>query len=232
MISNMSRPLGVLTTEGGEMLPRGYVGNPETFDFPIITETVAGAYMDRLWARDPSIEPALITAALRLVARGAIALTSDCGLLTWHQARVAASVPVPVVLSSLPLLPLLLRQLPQMAKVGVLSVSLPSPYDDEALGINDPADRSRVVFGGCEGAYEQSVKTRFPLKETGSHRLASLEADVVGGAARLRAEHPEVAAILLTCAAFPCVAPALRQKADLPVYSITDLCRLTMASLS
>lgn len=69
MISNgmIGRALGVLTTEGDSVLPRGYVANPETFDFPIITEKVEGAYLDRLWARDSSIEPALIVAAERLV---------------------------------------------------------------------------------------------------------------------------------------------------------------------
>ncbi|WP_246655278.1 hypothetical protein [Rhizobium laguerreae] len=233
MISNgmIGRALGVLTTEGDSVLPRGYVANPETFDFPIITEKVEGAYMDRLWARDSSIEPALIVAAERLVKRGAVAVASDCGLFSWHQPTVAAAVGVPVILSSLLLLPLLLRQASRAAKIGLLSVSLPSPYDDAALGIENSADRSRVVFGGCEGAYEQSVKTRYPAEVTISEKMAGLEADVIAGATRLRASHPDIANILLTCTAFPCVAPALRKKIGLPVYGITDLCRLTMGAL-
>ncbi|MBX4962637.1 hypothetical protein [Rhizobium binae] len=226
------RTLGVLITEGGSMLPPGYVANPETFDFPIITERVEGAHMDRLWARDPSIEHALIVAAERLVERGAIALTSDCGLFSWHQSAVATAVNVPVVLSSLPLLPLLLRQTAASRKVGLLSVSLPSPYDEETLGLRSQTDRSRVVFGGCEGAYEQSVKTCSPAEVTLSEKMTGLEADVIAGATRLRASHPDIAAILLTCTAFPCVAPTLRKQIGLPVYGITDLCRLTMGALS
>lgn len=87
----MMGALGVLTTEGDSLLPRGYVANPETFDFPIMTEKVEGPHMDRLWARDPSIESAVIVAAERLVKRGAVALASDCGLFSWHQPAVAAA---------------------------------------------------------------------------------------------------------------------------------------------
>lgn len=92
--------------------------NPETFDFATISETVAGAWVENVVRGDPALEPAYVAAARRLVERGAVAITSTCGFSIRHQAAVAASVNVPVIMSSLLLLPALLRQLPERQDRG------------------------------------------------------------------------------------------------------------------
>ncbi|UCI31972.1 hypothetical protein [Mesorhizobium sp. B4-1-4] len=79
-----------------------------------------------------------------------MAISSNCGFSIRYQRAVAASVNVPVVMSSLLLLPALLRQLPSPGKIAVLT------YDsrhcgEELLQIDDPGDRARVVIGGIEG---------------------------------------------------------------------------------
>lgn len=55
MTSQTPRSLGILRTERGLppgapplMLPPGYLLSPATFDFPIISETVAGGWPDRV----------------------------------------------------------------------------------------------------------------------------------------------------------------------------------------
>lgn len=77
-----------------------------------------------------------------------------------------------------------------------------------------------------------SVKTRTPPKRKVSEVMSGLEEEVAPSAMRLKLDYPDVGAILFTCVGFSCVAPKLRQKTGLPVYSITGLCRLTMASLA
>ncbi len=201
--------------------------NPTTFNFPIISETVAGAWVENVVRGDPALEPAFIAAARRLVERGAVAISSTCGFSIRHQPAVAASVNVPVVMSSLLFLPTLLRQLPPRGKIAVLT------YDsmhcgEDLLGIDDTTERARIVIGGIEGStfWQDELKRPTPPIDVGA-----IEADVAACIARLRAEHPAIAAILFECAAFPMVAQAIRRIAKLPIYDITDLCRITMASV-
>lgn len=229
------RSLGILQLERG--LPPGAtppdpapgsILNPATFDFPTISETVAGAWVENVVRGDPALEPAFVAAARRLVERGAAAVTSTCGFSIRHQPAVAASVNVPVIMSSLLLLPALLRQLPQRAKIAVLTYDSTCCSDD-LLGIDDRSERARVVIGGIEGGkfWHDELKRPAPPLD-----VAAIEADVANCIARLRSKHPEIATILFECAAFPIIAPAIRRIAKLPVYSITDLCRLAMASTS
>ncbi|MGY2933102.1 hypothetical protein ACVWZ6_002704 [Bradyrhizobium sp. GM6.1] len=236
MISHLTpRSLGILHLERG--LPPGAAPpapapgsmlNPATFDFPTISETVAGAWVENVVRGDPALEPAFIAAARRLVERGAVAISSTCGFSVRHQPAVAASVDVPVVMSSLLLLPTLLRQLPTRAKIAVLTYD--STYcSEDLLGMDDQSERVRIVIGGIEGGkfWHDELKRPAPPLD-----VAAIEADVAACIARLHSSHPEIATVLFECAAFPIVAPAIRRIAKLPVYSITDLCRLAMASTS
>lgn len=202
--------------------------NPATFDFPAIVETVAGAWVENVVRGDPALEPAFIAAARRLVERGAVAISSTCGFSIRHQAAVAASVNVPVVMSSLLLLPALLRQLPRRGKIAVLTYDS-AHCSDDLLGIDDPGERARIVIGGIEGGKFWHDELKRPAPPTD---VAAIENDVAACIARLRAEHPDIVAILFECAAFPAVAPAIRRIVNLPVYDITDVCRMTMASIA
>jgi hypothetical protein len=202
--------------------------NPATFDFPVISETVTGAWAENVVRGDPALEPAYIAAARRLVERGAIAISSNCGFSIRHQPAVAASVNVPVAMSSLLLLPALLRQLPRRAKIAILTYDSAHCADD-LLGVNDPAERARIVIGGIEGGEFWHNELKRPVPPTS---VASIEKDVAACVARLRAAHPEIAIILFECAGFPLVAPAIRRLTKLPVYDITSLCRATLASLA
>ncbi|RWE05405.1 MAG: hypothetical protein EOS23_33135 [Mesorhizobium sp.] len=138
-------------------------------------------------------------------------------------------------MSSLLLAPMLVRQLPRNAKLAVLTADARHcPVD--LLGLDSPDDRARVVIGGIEGSkvldemnapYEpQSQMTDTPQLTD----VVALEKEVVARLDRLRAEHPEVGAVLLECTGFPLVAPAIRSSARLPVYDIADLCRMTLST--
>jgi hypothetical protein len=202
--------------------------NPATFDFPIISEVVEGAWVENVVRGDPALEAAFIAAARRLIDRGAAVVSSTCGFSIRHQPAVAEAIDAPVVMSSLLLLPALLRQLAPSAKIAVLTYDS-TQCGEELLGIDDPADRGRVVIGGIEGGkfWHDELKRPAPPID-----VAAIETDVGACLTRLRAQHPEIAVILFECAGFPPIAPAIRRLANLPVYDITSLCRLTMASVA
>lgn len=177
---------------------------------------------------DPGLELACIEAARRLVERGAVAISSNCGFFMRHQVAVAASVPVPVVLSSLLVLPALLRQVPSGAKVGIVTAD--STHCDEALlGVDDRAERARLVIGGLEGGklWHNEQQRPPPFTET-----ADIQADTIACVTRLRQANPDIAAILFECTGLPAVTPELRRVTKLPVYDIAGLCRATMESIA
>jgi len=187
---------------------------------------VKGAFADIVIRGDASLEDECVAAARRLVKRGASVISADCGFFLRHQAALSAAVDVPVVTSSLLLIPGLLRQLAPRKKLAVLSVDARYCTVD-LFGIENPMDRARVVVGGIEdGQYVQNALAR-PFVQTD---IEQIEKEVAACIEQLRTRHPEIVMLLLECTGFPCVATAIRRRTRLPVYDITDLCRLTLAT--
>ena len=79
-------------------------------------------------------------------------ITSNCGFALRYQAAIAAAATVPVSVSSLNLLPYLLRSVPAGGKVAVLTYD--SRHFDAGLfalaGVAD--DARRIVIAGIEGS--------------------------------------------------------------------------------
>ncbi|WP_457662592.1 hypothetical protein [Sinorhizobium medicae] len=227
--------LGILELDEGfspdtpPVPPReGSLLNPKTFDTTIITEMVEGALPDVVIKGDPSLDKACIRAAKRLVERGANVVAADCGFFIRHQSAISAAVNVPVVTSSLLLIPMLLRQLPASKKLAVITADSRHCTED-LLELGNTSDRARVVIGGVEGGeYIRNTLSR-PFVRTALDQVEYEVGECIG---RLRAEHPEIAVILFECTGFPSVASALRVKTSLPIYDITDLCKLALAARS
>jgi hypothetical protein len=234
MTSQSTAILGILELDEGlspdnpSFAPcEGSLVNPATFDRPIITEMVEGALPEVVIRGDASLEDACVAAARRLVERGASVIAADCGFLIRHQAAISAAVNVPVVTSSLLLIPSLLRQLAPGKKLAVLTADS-RHFGDDLLGIQDADDRERVVVGGIEGGvYIRNALAR-PFVRTD---VDQIEHEIGDRIARLRGQHPEIAMLLFECTGFPIVAKALRRKTGLPIYDITDLCKLTLATV-
>lgn len=231
MTRNNSRPLGILNLERGPAPspPRlGSILHPSTFAFPIISETVEGAWADVAMRGDPAIGPATIAAAKRLVQRGAVAISSNCASFIRHQEAVAASVNVPVATSSLLLLPALLRQVPPTSKIAVLSADARNS-GERVQGVVDPGQRAKLVIGGIEGGklYQNEMKRPPVFTET-----ADIEADVAICVSRLLAANPDIALILFECTAFPPISPLIQRMTNLPVHDIAGLCRMMMDSVA
>ncbi|WP_051440672.1 hypothetical protein [Ensifer aridi] len=226
--------LGILELDEGlapdcpRLAPReGSLLNPATFDREIITEIVEGAFVDVIIQGDPSLEDACLAAAKRLVDRGADVICADCGFLVRHQAAVSAAVNVPVALSSLLLVPTLLRQLAAAQKLAVITADSRHCTED-LIGIEKLEDRSRVVIGGIEdGEYVRNQLVRPSVRVS----VDQIEREVASCIRQLRHEHPDIAMLLFECTGFPVVTAAMRRTTGLPIYDVTDLCRMTLASV-
>ena len=227
--------LGILELDEGLapecLVPRkGSLLHPATFDCPVVWEIVEGVFAETMvrGERSLKVEEACVAAARRLVERGADIISADCGFFVRYQAAVAAAVNVPVAMSSLLLVPTLLRQLSPIQKLAVITAdSRHCTYD--LLEIEKPTDRSKVVVGGIEdGVYVPNALARPYVQTT----VEQIESEVAACVAQLRVKHPEIGILLFECTGFPSVKSAIRRMTGLPIYDITDLCRLTLASVT
>jgi len=226
--------LGVISLERGlspdaaqpEPLPGSYA-DPNVVGTPVIIEYVPGAWVENVVRGDTSVLPGYIAAARRLVSRGAIAITSNCGFTIRYQEAVAAGVRVPVALSSLLLLPGLLRQLPNNGKIAVLTYDS-ACFSDELLTLAGVEDRTQVVIEGIEGGKFWSDEMMKPPPRTD---VRALIADVLACAKKVRDANSGIAIILLECASFPLAAKTVRRETGLPVYDMISLCKLTLGAI-
>ena len=117
----MSRPLGILMLD--TRFPRipGDIGNPASFDFPVIFRRMEGLGPGDAVAAHPDrarVLSVLVANARALVEAGAVGLSTSCGFLALYQDELAAALPVPVATSAL----LHIRRNPDR-RIGVLTAS-------------------------------------------------------------------------------------------------------------
>ncbi len=222
------RPLGILMLDTRFPRIEGDIGNPASFPFPVIYETLQGIGPADAVSAGPDrarIRAALARNAQRLAERGAVGLSTSCGFLVLFQADLATVSPVPVATSALLLVPLLARSLPAGKRVGVLTASAASLTAAHLAAAG--AETATPVAGmPIAGAFTHT----FLGNATDLDRDA-VERETLAAGRVLLARHPDVGAIVLECTNLPPYAPALRRALDLPVYDVLDLLRLFRAGL-
>jgi hypothetical protein len=218
--TSYGRPLGIIALEEHIPCPPGTPGNPTTFDHPVIYEIVRGADIASLKALNhPDTAPAFLAAGRALVEKGACAVAGNCGLMIVHQAALAAALPVPVLTSSLLLIPLLQRLLGPDRAIGVIASGgdglKPQHF---ALAGADPVARIALATMDGKPHFRAAVGD-----ESGVLDFAKVEAEVVAVAESLVSGAPDLGAILFECVDLPPYAAAVQDATGLPVFDITTL---------
>lgn len=204
----------------------GDIGNPATFAVPALTRVVRGARPQDVVrpARDPReaglLEP-FLQALRELEQEGALAITTSCGFLVLMQSALQAATRLPVVTSSLTLLPELLER---GRKVGVLTASARSlgPEFFRAAGV--PAERLDDLV--VEGVDPDGEFARVFLGDSPTMDFACVRREVVEAAQRLRARAPGVVDVVLECTNMPPYAAAIQAATGLRAWSLMQSKRL------
>ncbi len=204
--------------------PVGDVGNPRSWPFPVIYHLVPGATARRVVDGDVApLLDAFADGAEALVQRGAVGLITSCGFLARWQRVLAARVSVPLMASSLVLLPALAASLAPGRQVGVLTynaAALTAAHLEAAGG--DPA--TPVVGLPPEGAFHAMIE------RGGRYDAAMLRAEVLAAGLSLT-DRGDIDAILLECTNLPPFSAALREVTGLPVHDILTMGALFRAGL-
>jgi len=210
------------------MLP-GDMGNPTTFDFPVLYEVIPD--IDPFWVLaaepHPEVLKRTIIAAHRLEMQGCRAIIGNCGFFANYQPEVAQAITVPFFNGSLMQVPMALVAVGSNKKVGILTANGKLLKTSPALknsGVH-AEDMSRVVIYGNEDGKEMNNVTG----EKGTFSPKGLEKELVDLAKKCVDEHPDVGAIVLECTEFPPHAFAIQEAVRLPMYDFVTLTKLMHA---
>jgi len=209
------RPLGILMLDTRFPRIEGDIGNPASFDFPVIFRRMAGigsadavaAHPDR-----PRVLAALKANADALAAEGAVGLSTSCGFLALYQKDLEALSPVPVATSAL----LLIREL-RDRKVGVITASAENLTPAHFEAVDAPGD-TPVEGLPSDGSFAATF-----LRNGLTLDRDAVEREAVAAGRALVAKHPGVDTVVLECTNLPPYKAALKAALGLPVFDVLDL---------
>lgn len=198
----------------------GDIGHPASFGVPTRRRIIEGAVAARVvqdvaGLRASGLLELFVEAARGLADDGAAALTTSCGFLALFQRELQGAVRVPLVTSSLVMLPALLQA---RARVGVLTISaerLGAEYL-EAAGV--PGDRRRDVI--VEGMPPAGEFAGVIFGDRPRMDALRVQAEVVAAARRLKARAPDLDTLVLECTNLPPYARAIEAAAALRTWSL------------
>jgi Asp/Glu/hydantoin racemase len=209
------KSLGILMLDTRFPRIEGDIGNPASFDFPVILRTMEGIGPNDAVAAHPDkprVMAALADNARKLAAAGAAGISTSCGFLALYQDDLAKVSPVPVATSAL----LLIARL-KGRKVGVLTASAKNLTPAHLTAVGAPGDTP--VEGMPEGG---SFAATFIRNGTTLDRDA-VEGEAIAAGRALLKKHPKVDTIVLECTNLPPYKPALQRALGLPVHDVLDL---------
>lgn len=216
--------IGVLCAEWNIPFVPGDLNNASTFGFPVRYLTVDGARGASVLTGNAADYAAIfVRAAKTLEAEGVRAITGNCGYMAAYQQEVAASVGVPVFMSSLLQAPLVAAMLGPRRRVAVLVASRAGITDAvlEGAGVG-PRERSQLVFHGLD---RKAHFNEVVIQECGSLDTGRLRAEVVETAVEAVREDPTIGAILLECSDLPPYAKDVHEATGLPVFDWASFIR-------
>jgi len=211
--------LGILMLETTFPRIKGDIGNPDTFAFPVLYETVVGASPKKVVIEaDEGLLEGFIEAGGALVKKGVRVITTSCGFLSLFHRQLADALPVPVFTSSLLQAHLARAIIRPDQKIGIITASRPSLTAAHLAGVGIQ-DYSLAIIG-MEGKTEFS-SVFIDGKPTLNEHLCRLEMQSV--AAQLVHNHPDVGAIVLECTNMPPYSDTVRQVTRLPVFDAVTM---------
>ncbi|MEM7256988.1 MAG: aspartate/glutamate racemase family protein, partial [Pseudomonadota bacterium] len=193
----------------------GDIGNPDSFNYPVIYQTIASATPATVVTDQPIadvVREDIIHSAEKLQQQGVSIITTSCGFLSPLQQSLANAASVPVITSSLVLLPLLNNCFGSQ-HTGVLT------FDAQKLSTAHLKQQQPQAVEGLRGHDSLRVTIENDL-DTLNH--AEAESQVCDAASRLMQQSPTLRAIILECTNLSPYKHTLRAQFPVAVFDIVD----------
>ena len=208
---------------GFQRIP-GDVGNPVTFNYPVrykIIKAATAASIVHSERPDIVLVNGFVDAARQLEAEGAIGLISSCGFLSVLQDDVANAVSIPVILSSLSLIPIMQSSMGHKS-VGVIAADQTQLSPDAFSIVNIEPDSVYVTGMQSSKAFTELIFDSSG-KDPDKQRLCQ---DLVDTARKLLNTNPTISILVLECTNLQPYAATLNKELKLPVVGIVNAANL------
>ena len=212
--------LGILMLQSRFPRLPGDIGHAESFAVPTRRLVVHGATAPRV-VRDAAglaasgLLTAFIDAARQLEREGAAAITTSCGFLVLFQRQLQEAVRVPLVTSSLLMLPGLLQARPQVGLLTISSERLGPEYL-QAAGVPPPRLGDVIVQGvATDGEFARVILGDLPRMD-----VAKAASEVVDAARSLKRRAPGIDTVVLECTNLPPFASQIEKATGLRTLSL------------
>ena len=215
MVEQIEKPVGVLLFEQAGERMIGDPGLPGSFPFPVRFGLVPGSYRN-LIKGSPEACAHLCQTARRLAEEGAAAIVGDCGLMALYQKELAEAAGVPVVSSSLVLLPLLCQMVSSSSRIGILT------------GHSQLLSYSHLIAAGAgcldglliQGMEDEPHFRQVVIEGHGHHDYQLMKNDVLHAVEKLLSRGEPIGALLLECSTLATYAWEISNTFGLPVFDI------------
>ena len=211
---------------------QGDIGCPDGWPVKLRYQKVKGMFPKEIVRSSETLQkhdvlPFFVRAAEDLISQGVGGITTSCGFLILLQNELQSRLPVPVITSSLLLLPKLLAE---NAAVGVLTM------DEHALGDAHflaagvlQKDLSRLRIQGVAPSEEFAsaiMQNRLHMNFDAAQR------SVVSAAVSLQKKSPELRHVVLECTNMPPYAKAIEAATGWQLHSLHQLLKASSAEAS
>ena len=210
--------VGILLLDRDEPRMPGDVGHAGTFEYPVLYKTVPE--LDQtIFEGSPRHISAVVESAKYLERNGVKGITSNCGFMIHYQNAAAASVSIPVFLSSLLQIPLICQSLGEHAALGIITASA-GMLTDKVLNLSGaPSDYviHKVGILDCP-----EFRSTF-LDQKGYLDASKIQQEVIQVSKDFVKSHPDIKALLLECSLLPPYSRAVQAVTGLPVFDFMTL---------
>jgi hypothetical protein len=226
------KPWGVLMLD--TQFPRwmGDIGCPDGWPVELLYQKVNGMFPKEIVRSSETLQkhdvlPFFVQAAEGLISQGVGGITTSCGFLILLQNELQSRLPVPVITSSLLLLPQLLAD---NATVGVLTM------DEHALGdahflaagvLHKDLPRLRIQGVSREEEFASAI-----MENRLHMNFDTAQRSVVSAAVSLQKKSPELRHVVLECTNMPPYARAIEVATGWQLHSLHELLKASSAAAS
>ena len=200
--------------------PPGDIGHPDSFPVPTRRRVVGGATAAKVVRDSAGLAASgllgdFIAAARGLENEGALAITTSCGFLVLFQRELQEAVGVPLVTSSLVLLPSLLEA---ERRVGLLTISAAGLGPEHLAAAGVPKERmADVIIEGMDPAGEF---VSVILGDRPQMNATTAASEAVAAALRLKRRAPQLRTLVLECTNLPPFAAQIERATGLRTLSL------------
>ncbi len=211
---------------------KGDVGCPDGWPVELLYQKVNGMFPKEIVRSSETLQkhdvlPFFVRAAEDLISQGVGGITTSCGFLILLQNELQSRLPVPVITSSLLLLPKLLAD---NATVGVLTMDELALGDAHFLAAGVlQKDLSRLRIQGVAPSEEFAsaiMQNRLHMNFDAAQR------SVVSAAVSMQKKSPELRHVVLECTNMPPYVKAIEAATGWQLHSLHQLLKASSAEAS